>query len=122
MELVNEDPPLSVVMPVHNAQRFLNESIGSIVNQTFSAFEFIILDDASTDGSAKILREWERRDNRIRVFTSERNLGLSRSSNAVVSKARAPLVARMDADDISHPGRLKRQTEIFQTQPDVVAA
>jgi glycosyltransferase involved in cell wall biosynthesis len=108
-------------MPVHNAQRFLNESIGSIVNQTFSAFEFIILDDASTDGSAKILREWERRDNRIRVFTSERNLGLSRSSNAVVSKARAPLVARMDADDISHPGRLKRQTEIFQTQPDVVA-
>lgn len=113
-------PSLSVVMPVRNALPFLDESISSIVNQTFTDFEFVILDDASTDGSEKVLREWERRDSRIRVFQSDRQLGLARSSNAVILKANAPVVARMDADDISHLDRLRRQWEIIRDCPDVV--
>lgn len=113
-------PQLSVVMPVRNGLPFLDESIGSIVNQTFTDFEFVILDDASTDGSEKILREWERRDHRIRVFQSDRSLGLAASSNAIVAKATTPVVARMDADDISHRDRLRRQWEILNDQPDVV--
>jgi glycosyltransferase involved in cell wall biosynthesis len=120
MEPIKDGPLLSVVMPVYNARPFLNESIASIIRQTFEAFEFIILDDGSTDGSGKVLREWEQRDSRIRVFTSERNLGLPGSSNLVVSKAVAPIVARMDADDIAHPDRLKRQWEILKSNPDVV--
>jgi glycosyltransferase involved in cell wall biosynthesis len=114
-------PPLSVVMPVHNAISFLHESIPSILNQTFTDFEFIILDDASTDGSLKALREWEKKDSRIHVFRSDRNLGLAASSNAVVAKSRAPLVARMDADDISHRDRLRRQLEVFESRSDVAA-
>jgi glycosyltransferase involved in cell wall biosynthesis len=113
-------PLLSVVMPVYNAAPFLDESIGSIVNQTFTDFEFVILDDGSTDGSGKILRDWETRDDRIRLFRSDRNLGLSGSSNLVVAKAKAPILARMDADDISHPDRLRRQWEIIKSRPDVV--
>jgi glycosyltransferase involved in cell wall biosynthesis len=106
-------------MPVHNALPFLDESIRSILEQTLTEFEFVMLDDASTDGSTEVLRQWARRDSRIKLIESETRLGLSGSSNAVVAKARAPIVARMDADDISHPDRLKRQWKILQSRPDV---
>ncbi|MCM3903547.1 MAG: glycosyltransferase [Pyrinomonadaceae bacterium] len=113
------NPLISVVMPVHNALPFLNESIRSILEQTLSDFEFVILDDASTDGSVELLREWSGRDRRIHLYESGRRLGLSGSSNAVVSKARAQIVARMDADDIAHPERLSRQWNIIGGDPDV---
>jgi len=114
-------PSLSVVMPVYNALPFLDASIISILNQSFSDFEFVILNDASTDGSDGLLREWEQRDRRIRVIESTQKLGLAGSSNLVVSTSRAKIVARMDADDVSHPDRLKRQLEILTSYPDVVA-
>ena len=115
------NPSVSVVMPVHNAFPFLNESICSILGQTLSDFEFVILDDASTDKSLELLRDWAARDERIRVYDSQKLLGLAASSNAVVAKARAPLVARMDADDIAHPDRLIRQWHIMKQRPDTVA-
>jgi glycosyltransferase involved in cell wall biosynthesis len=113
------DLKISVVMPVHNAHPFLDESIQSIVEQTFSDFEFVILDDASTDGSTELLRQWARRDARIQLHESSNRLGLSGSSNAVVSKAKAGIVARMDADDIAHPDRLRRQFNIIESRPDI---
>jgi len=106
-------------MPVHNALPFLDESIGSILEQTLSDFEFVILDDASTDGSVEVLRQWSLRDKRIRLHESKKRLGLAGSSNAVVAKAGAPIVARMDADDIAHPERLRRQWNIIEGLPDV---
>jgi glycosyltransferase involved in cell wall biosynthesis len=112
-------PLISVVMPVHNALPFLKESLNSIVKQTFRSFEFVILDDDSTDGSLQLLREWSLRDERIRLHESTSRLGLSGSSNAVVSKARAVIVARMDADDIAHHDRLRRQWNILAKRPDV---
>ncbi len=114
-------PRLSVIMPVYNALPFLDQSIRSIVDQTFTDFEFVILDDASTDGSAEVLREWEKRDSRIRLFRSDRRLGLSGSSNLVVAKASGSILARMDADDISRPHRLMRQWQIMESRPEVVA-
>ena len=113
------NPLLSVVMPVYNALPFLGESIKSILEQTLSDFEFVILDDVSTDDSVELLREWARRDKRIHLYESKKRLGLSGSSNAVVSKARASIVARMDADDIAHPDRLRRQWNIIEGRPDV---
>ncbi len=113
------NPLISVVMPVYNALPFLNESIKSILEQTFSSFEFVILDDASTDGSVELLREWARRDLRIHLHESKRRLGLSGSSNAVVAKTCARIVARMDADDIAHPDRLRRQWNIFEEHPHI---
>lgn len=118
---VTPPPSISVVMPVHNARPFLDESIRSILAQTLGDFEFVILDDASTDGSVELLRKWSCHDGRIRLHQSTQRLGLSGSSNAVVSKSRAPIVARMDADDIAHPDRLKRQWHALQRRPDAVA-
>lgn len=112
-------PVISVVMPVYNALPFLDQSINSILTQTFSNFEFVIFDDGSTDGSVERLRHWATRDSRIHLHESKTRLGLSGSSNAVVANARAPIVARMDADDVAHPDRLKRQWEIIENRPDV---
>lgn len=118
--MMSNEPEVSVVMPVRNARRFLDEAVRSVLGQTFSDFEFVVLDDASDDGSAELLRGWARRDRRVRLVASPRPLGLSGSSNAVVRASRAPLVARMDADDVAHPERLARQLEVMRARPDVV--
>ena len=112
-------PLISVVMPVYNAFDFLDDSISSILGQTLSDFEFVILDDASTDKSLERAREWATRDQRIHVHASKNRLGLSGSSNAVVAKARAPIVARMDSDDVAHPDRLRRQWDVLQNRPEI---
>lgn len=111
--------PISVVMPVHNALPFLDEAVISILAQTRSDFEFVIYDDHSTDGSYERLREWARQDKRIRLSRGERNLGPAASSSHVVSLASAPLVARMDADDVSLPERLEREAEVLDGNADV---
>lgn len=111
-------PPLSVVMPVHNALPHLDEAIQSILGQTFADFEFVILDDASTDGSWNRLQEWAARDSRIRLLHVDRNLGPVRSSNMVAAAAQAELVARMDADDVSAPDRLAEQMKVFREDPE----
>lgn len=113
------DPLISVVMPVHNALPFLQSSIESILNQTFTDFEFVILNDGSTDGSERVLRAWELKDSRIRLYESKIRTGLVCSSNFVVGKARAPLIARMDADDLCEPERLQREWEVMRDNADV---
>lgn len=105
-------------MPVRNAAPYLDEAIGSILRQTFTDFEFVIRDDRSTDGSLDIIRKWASRDPRIRAFEGEQ-LGLSDNSNWIVHEARAPIVARMDADDVARPDRLERQLRVLDAAPEV---
>jgi glycosyltransferase involved in cell wall biosynthesis len=105
-------------MPVYNALPHLDAAVESILAQTFTDFEFVILDDASTDGSRERLRQWASRDFRIRLLKVDENLGPVGSSNMVAHAARAPLVARMDADDISHPERLNEEIELLRGHPD----
>lgn len=112
-------PPVSVVMPVRDARPYLDESIRSILGQTFEDFELVIRDDGSTDGSRDVLRAWAARDRRVRLHESDRSLGPAGSSNWVVRQSHAPIVARMDADDVSHPERLCRQLRILRASPDV---
>lgn len=115
----SSSPALSVVMPVHNALPYLDEAIESILSQTYSDFEFVILDDASTDGSAERLAEWAERDPRIRFISAEHNLGPALSSQRVANEASAPIVARMDADDISLPNRIAEQVAVLEQNPGV---
>ena len=110
---------LSVVMPVHNAGPYLDDAVQSILNQTYRDFEFIILDDGSTDGSTEKLRDWAAKDERIRLHQHDRNLGPAGSSNFVVQRAGGSLIARMDADDLSLPDRLQRQVDLLRSRPDV---
>src|SRR4051794_3679367 len=107
-------------MPVGNAMPYLRESVASILGQTHRDFEFVIVDDGTTDGSGDYVREQAARDSRIRVDRFESNRGLIRAGNRAVELARAPLVARMDADDISAPERLERQLEVMARNPDAV--
>ena len=110
-----DDPPLSVVMPVYNALPHLDAAIRSVLDQTHGDFEFVIYDDASTDGSTQRLREWAAIDRRIRLFEGRRNLGPVGSSTFVVEHSRARIVARMDADDVSLSDRLERQFALLRS-------
>jgi Glycosyl transferase family 2 len=112
-------PPVSVVMPVHNALPHLDDAVRSILDQTFRDFELVIYDDGSTDGSTERLRNWAPQDSRIRLVEGKRNLGPVESSAFVVEQSSAAVVARMDADDISHPDRLRRQFELLRDHPSV---
>ena len=103
--LVN--PIVTVLMSVYNGERYLNEAIDSILAQTFTDFEFLIIDDASTDSTPKILHSYD--DPRIRIVTNEENLGLTKSLNKGLALAQGEYIARMDADDISLPERLMMQ-------------
>jgi len=116
--LAAKTPKVSVVMPVHNALPYLDAAVESVLAQTYEAFEFLILDDASSDGSTERLREWALRDSRIRLLQSPIQLGPALSSQKVAKAASAPIVARMDADDISHPDRLREGISVFESHPD----
>jgi Glycosyltransferases involved in cell wall biogenesis len=113
-------PALSVLLPVYNGERFLAEAIESILAQTFTDFEFIIINDGSRDGSGAIIDDYAARDARIRAFHQD-NRGLVDTLNRGIALARAPLIARMDADDISLPRRFERQIHRFENRPDLAA-
>jgi len=113
-----ETPKVSVVMPVHNAMPYLDIAVETILAQTIQNFEFVILDDASTDGSTERLRQWAARDPRIRLIEEKRNLGPALSSERVARAATAAIVARMDADDVSYPRRLEEQLDVLDAYPD----
>lgn len=106
-------------MPVHNALPYLDQAIESILGQSLADFEFVILDDASTDGSRERLEYWTKLDPRIDLLTVDENLGPVRSSNMVARAATAPFVARMDADDISYPDRLAQEFQLLREDPNV---
>ena len=110
-------PPLTVAMSVFNADRFLDEAIASIRAQTHTDFEFLILNDGSSDGSRAIIDRHAAHDSRIRPIHRE-NRGLVASLNELLAQARAPIVARMDADDVALPQRFERQLAFLRDHPD----
>jgi len=110
-------PRISVALSVYNAERFLAEAIESILAQTFADFEFLILDDGSGDSSRAIAQGYAQRDSRIRLIARE-NRGLIKSLNQLIDEARAPLIARMDADDIAKPERFARQLAWLEQNPN----
>jgi hypothetical protein len=112
-----QTPPVSVVMAVHNGERFLRDSIDSILNQTFADFEFIIVDDGSTDGTAAILDSYT--DTRIRLIRNDKTRGLSTSLNRGTGTAEGTFIARMDGDDISLPERFARQVAYLTDHPHI---
>ena len=115
---MNENPAISVVLPVYNAERYLREAVDSILAQTFTDFELILINDGSTDGSGDICRAYGERDPRI-VLIDRPNGGLVSALNDGIAKARAPLIARMDADDISMPERFACQYAHMMEHPNL---
>ena len=110
-------PKVSVVMPVYNRERYVREAIDSILSQTYSDFELIVIDDASTDRSASVIES--RKDSRTRVFHNPKNLGLIKTRNLGLSLARGQYVATLDSDDVALPQRLALQAAFLDANPHI---
>lgn len=115
-------PLVSVIMPVYNAGNFLVEAIESILKQTYQNFEFIIINDHSTDNSWDIIQKYQKKyPKKIKAINLKRNLnkGGDACANVGLSKAKGKYIARMDADDIAHPQRLEKQVKFLEKNKDV---
>jgi len=111
---------ISVLMPVYNVDSHLEEAIDSILNQSYSDFEFLIINDGSTDRSEEIILSYK--DERIRYIRNEVNLGIVKTLNKGLDLATQKYIARMDADDVSLPHRFEKQVEFMEANPNVVAS
>jgi GT2 family glycosyltransferase len=112
-------PTLSVVMTVYNTERYVAEAVESVLAQTFRDFEFVIVDDGSTDGSTTILNDYAKRDARIRL-TSRPNTGIVAAANEGIGVARGKYLARMDSDDVCVPHRFETQVRYLDEHPECV--
>ena len=110
------EPEVSIILPVYNAECYIDEAIKSILHQTFTNFELIIINDGSTDNSLDIIKKNSLLDQRIKLY-SRKNQGLVATLNEGISIARAKYIARMDSDDISSPDRIRMQFEHLQAFP-----
>jgi len=110
---------VSVLMSVYNGERWLAESIESVLNQTFTDFEFLIVNDGSTDGSGEIINRYAEQDSRIFVFDKP-NTGLADSLNYGIARAKGEWIARIDADDVCEQERLQKQLDLASHYPNVV--
>jgi glycosyltransferase involved in cell wall biosynthesis len=104
-------------MPVYNTARFIGRAIDSVLSQTFSDFEFLIIDDASKDGTSAVVQQFQ--DQRIRLIHNESNLGVAQTLNKGLDLAKGNYIARMDADDVCLPHRLERQHDFMQDNPRI---
>ena len=112
-------PLLTVLMPVYNAEKFLAESINSILSQTYSEFELLILDDASTDNSLKIIKTYAKEDKRIKILVNKTNQGEAKCRNRLLKNSKTEFIAWMDADDISLEDRLQKQMDFLKQNPNI---
>ncbi|EOH9579889.1 glycosyltransferase family 2 protein, partial [Campylobacter jejuni] len=112
-------PLVSIVMPCYNRQEYIVDAIESILNQTYSNFEFIIIDDCSTDNTYEIVKKYAENDKRIIVLKNEKNQGIVYALNRGFSIAKGKYIARMDDDDISLPNRLEKQVEYMEANLNI---
>ena len=110
-------PHVTIGIPCYNAEKFLAQSIASVINQTYQDWELIIVDDGSTDQSLSIAKSFK--DERIRIITDGTNKGISYRLNQIIQEAKGEFFCRMDADDIMFPERIKIQWEYFQGNPEI---
>lgn len=119
INIINSCPTISVVMSVYNGEKYLSEAIESILCQTYKDFEFIIINDGSTDKSLSIIEKYKAQDERI-VIIDRKNKGLIASLNEGIDKARGKYIARMDADDISLPERFDEELKVMESDKEIV--
>lgn len=111
---MNKKPKVSVLMPAYNAQDYIGEAIESILNQSFADFEFIIVDDCSTDKTWQIIKDYSKKDKRIKPFKNKKNSGVTLTLNNGLKKCSGEYIARMDSDDISMSQRLEKQISYME--------
>lgn len=115
------NPLVSIVIPVHNGEKYIREALDSCINQDYPTLEIIVVDDKSTDNTLNILREYEQKDERITVIAAEKQNGLGNVINIGIRASKGSYLARMDADDVMYPSRISKQVEYLKKNPDCVA-
>lgn len=115
--MARNEPLVSVIMPTYNGRRWLDQAVGSVLNQTFRDLEVVLVDDGSTDGSADLAATFA--DDRVRLIRHERNRGIAASTNTAFEAARGRYLVMMDHDDISFPGRIARQVAFLEGRPEL---
>jgi glycosyltransferase involved in cell wall biosynthesis len=113
----SKSPRVTVLMPVYNGEQYLPEAMESILNQSFTDFEFLIINDGSTDQSVSIINSYP--DPRIQLVENEGNIGLVHTLNRGIDLTKGEFIARMDCDDISMPDRLSKQLALMEQHPEV---
>jgi len=113
----SESPLISVVIPVYNAEKYIDDAINSIVTQTYKNIEIIVIDDSSTDNSYAKLEKWQALDDRIRLYRNDKNSKIVKTLNRGFGLARGEYIARMDADDISVNVRFEKQMQFMKDNP-----
>jgi glycosyltransferase involved in cell wall biosynthesis len=113
-------PAVTVLVPVFNRERFVDDAIRSVIAQDFDDFELLLVDDGSTDRTPAVLEAWQQRDARVVVVTSPANRGIPEALNLGLAHARGRYVARLDSDDFMMPRRLAAQAAVLDARPDVV--
>jgi hypothetical protein len=119
---MNRPSEITVLLPVFNGRPYVSEAIESILDQSFTNFELLIVEDGSTDGTPEILQRYAQKDDRVRILYNKENLGLIKTLNVGLANARGKYLARQDADDVSLGGRLATQYEFLESHPDYVLA
>src|SRR3989344_7702493 len=122
MKKQSSDSLVSVIMPVYNLELYIEQATNSILCQTYKNFEFLILDDASTDLTFSILKSLKNKDNRIILMQNQENLGVTKCLNKLLKIAKGKYIVRMDADDWSYPERIKLQVGLMENHPEVVVS
>jgi glycosyltransferase involved in cell wall biosynthesis len=110
---------VSIIMGVYNEETNIGEAIESIIKQSYSCWEFVIVDDCSEDSTRQIVEKFCSLDSRIKLYKNKKNLGLAQSLNKAISNSSGIYIARMDADDISLPNRLEEQVKILDTKSNI---
>lgn len=112
-------PKVSVLMPVLNGLAFLKDSIESILSQSFNDFEFVIVNDVSTDGATELLNEYAKKDKRIRILQNKKNIGIVSSLNRGLRECCGEYIVRMDADDIAIRDRIEKQIKVMDSDQKI---
>ena len=119
-KIMQKNPKVSVVIPIYNAEKYIGEAIEGILNQTYKDFELILVNDCSTDNTLEIMKEYAKKDERIRILTNEKNLKVSKTANRGIQEAKGEYIVKQDADDWSYPYRIEKQVEYMESHPQVV--
>lgn len=119
--MINNKPLVSILLPVHNCERFLTDSLKSLATQSYRQIEIIAIDDKSSDNSLKILKSFAKKYKKVRVYKNIKRYGVGMTLNRLLRRAKGKYIAFMDANDISNKQRIKKQIEFLLVNPGVVA-
>lgn len=117
--MISGKPKVSVIIPAYNCEKYIKQTINSVLKQNFTDFELLIIDDCSKDNSLQIIKNFSKKDKRIKIFENKENKGKMVSVNKLFKKVKGEYIVLLDGDDLFYPKRLKKQVEFLEKHPKI---